>query len=84
MPTTPSLAPTTAPRWSTSSQGAPATPSEQDKRALVDHLCLCSTQRGHMHMLGVGVGWLHALLGGRVVTTCTLAGLLVLGGWLVR
>lgn len=84
MPPTPSLAPSLAPRWSTSSLGEPATPSEQDKRALVDHLCLCSTQRGPLQTLGVGIGWLHALLAGRAVTLCTLAGLLVLGGWLVR
>ena len=52
-----------APRWSTSSLGEPATPSEQDKRALVDHLCLCSTQRGPLQTLGVGVQYVESVVG---------------------
>lgn len=79
MPPTTSL----APRWSTSALGEPAHTSEQDQLALGEHLCLCATQRGPLQAVGTGLGWLQAQLAGRTVTTCALAGLLVLCAWLV-
>lgn len=79
MPITPSL----QPRWSTSSLGDPADMTEQDNRALGEHLCLCVTLRGPLQAMGGGLAWVQGLLAGRAVTTVALAGLLALVGWMV-
>ena len=74
---------TLAPRWSTSSLGDPAHASEQDNLALGEHLCLCTTQRGPLHAVGSGLGWLRSQMAGRTVTTFALVGLLAVCAWLV-
>ena len=76
-----------APRWSTSSLGAPADMTEQERLALCQHLGLCVRLFGPLQapvqLMGSGLAWLHTRLAGRAVTSVSLVGAVALLGWLV-
>lgn len=76
-----------APCWSTSSLGAPADMTEQERLALCQHLGLCVGLFGPLQapvqLLGGALAWLHTRLAGRAVTSVTLVGAVALLGWMV-
>ncbi len=73
------MTPLPCPRWSTIGHGLPATPTAAEQAPLAEHLRLCRLQREHLVGLRCAASMLVALLGGRIISTVTVLGLLA--GW---
>lgn len=72
------------PSWETSSFGHPAEVSLHERAALSDHLSMCATMRGPLHVLHSGFAVAQGMLAGRVITSVLLVLTLAGGVWLLR
>lgn len=68
---------TAGPRWSTSSFAPDADTLPLEQSALGEHLTLCKSLTGHLFALRCGADAVHRFVAPRLVTTLTVATLLI-------
>jgi hypothetical protein len=73
-----------SPNWETSSFGHPAEVTPVERAALSDHLSLCATMRGPLHVFQSGAANLQSVLAGRVITSVLIVLMLAGVVWLLR